>query len=187
VIALREGDRCPSDGGELRIGRSIVVGHIYQLGTRYSAPLKATFVEEDGSERLYQMGSHGIGISRILAAAVEQCHDEMGLRLPKALAPFEAVVVLANRDQELVVTAGERVYRELLEAGVDAALDDRDQTAGVKFADADLIGCPVQVVIGKRGVEAGPADHNLPAAGGRSQVPLAEAARAAMDLLATAP
>ena len=82
------------------IGRSIVVGHIYQLGTRYSAPLEATFVDEDGSERLYQMGSYGIGISRILAAAVEQFHDEMGLRLPKALAPFEVVVVLANRDQE---------------------------------------------------------------------------------------
>ena len=163
------------------------MGHIYQLGTRYSAPLQATFVDEDGSERLYQMGSHGIGISRILAAAVEQFHDEMGLRLPKALAPFEVVVVLANRDQERVVAEADRVYRELLDAGVDAALDDRDQTAGVKFADADLIGCPVQVVIGKRGVEAGTADLKLRATGERSQAPLSEAARAAMDLLATAP
>jgi len=187
VIALREGDRCPIDGGELRIGRSIVVGHIYQLGTRYSAPLQATFVDEDGSERLYQMGSHGIGISRILAAAVEQFHDDMGLRLPKALAPFEVVVVLANRDQPRVVAEAERVYRELLDAGVDAALDDRDQTAGVKFADADLIGCPVQVVIGKRGVEAGTADLKLRATGERSQAPLAEAVGAAIDLLATAP
>jgi prolyl-tRNA synthetase len=187
VIALREGDRCPVDGGELRIGRSIVVGHIYQLGTRYSAPLHATFVDEAGSERLYQMGCHGIGITRILAAAVEQFHDEMGLRLPKALAPFEVVVVLANRDQERVVAEAERVYRELLDAGVDAALDDRDQTAGVKFADADLIGCPVQVVIGKRGVEAGTADLKLRATGERSQAPLTESAGAAIDLLANAP
>ena len=187
VIALRDGDRCPIDGGELRIGRSIVVGHIYQLGTRYSAPLRATFVDEDGSERLYQMGSHGIGISRVLAAAVEQFHDEMGLRLPKALAPFEVVVVLANRDQERVVAEAERVYRELLDAGVDAVLDDRDQTAGVKFADADLIGCPVQVVIGKRGVEAGTVDLKLRATGERSQAPLTESAGAAIDLLANAP
>ena len=124
---------------------------------------------------------------RILAAAVEQFHDETGLRLPKALAPFEVVVVLANRDQERVVAEAERVYLELLDAGVDAALDDRDQTAGVKFADADLIGCPVQVVIGKRGVEAGTADLKLRATGERSQAPLAEAVGAAIDLLATAP
>jgi prolyl-tRNA synthetase len=111
----------------------------------------------------------------------------MGLRLPKALAPFEVVVVLANRDQERVVAEAERVYRELLDAGVDAALDDRDQTAGVKFADADLIGCPVQVVIGKRGVDAGTADLKLRATGERSQAPLTESAGAAIDLLANAP
>jgi prolyl-tRNA synthetase len=187
LVALRDGDRCPNDGGELRVGRSIVVGHIYQLGTRYSAPLEATFVDEDGSERLYQMGSHGIGISRILAAAVEQFHDDAGLRLPRSLAPFEIVVILANRDDERVVAEAERVYMELFEAGVEAAVDDRDATAGVKFADADLIGYPVQVVIGKRGVQAGTADLKVRATGERSQAPLAEAASAAVDLLATAP
>jgi prolyl-tRNA synthetase len=187
LVAFRDGDRCPNDGGELRVGRSIVVGHIYQLGTRYSAPLEATFVDEDGSERPYQMGSHGIGISRILAAAVEQFHDDGGLRLPRSLAPFEIVVILANRDDERVVAEAERVYAELLEAGVDAAVDDREATAGVKFADADLIGYPVQVVIGKRGVQAGTADLKVRATGERSQAPLAEAARAAVDLLATAP
>ena len=187
LVALRDGDRCPNDGGELRVGRSIVVGHIYQLGTRYSAPLEATFVDEDGSERPYQMGCHGIGISRILAAAVEQFHDDGGLRLPRSLAPFEIVVILANRDDERVVAEAERVYAELLQAGVDAAVDDREATAGVKFADADLIGYPVQVVIGKRGVQAGTADLKVRATGERSQAPLAEAARAAVDLLATAP
>jgi prolyl-tRNA synthetase len=133
------------------------------------------------------MGSHGIGISRILAAAVEQFHDEAGLRLPKALAPLEVVVLIANRDDERVVAEAERIYAELLDAGVEAAIDDREETAGVKFADADLVGYPVQVVIGKRGVQAGTADLKVRSSGERSQAPLAGAARAAMDLLATAP
>jgi prolyl-tRNA synthetase len=187
VVELRDGDRCPVDGGELRVGRAIVVGHIYQLGTHYSGPLEARFVDEDGSERPYLMGSYGIGISRIMAAAVEQFHDDAGLTLPHRLAPFEVVVVIANRDDERVVAEAERVYGELLGRGVDAVLDDREETAGVKFADADLIGYPVQVVIGKRGVEAGTADLKLRSSGERSQAPLAEAAPAAETLLGTAP
>ncbi|MGH2589477.1 MAG: proline--tRNA ligase, partial [Actinomycetota bacterium] len=186
LVALRDGDRCPVDGGELHVGRSIVVGHIYQLGTRYSAPLKATFVDEDGSERPYQMGSHGIGISRIMAAVVEQRNDEGGIVWPKALAPFEVVVIAANADDERVAAEADRVYLELRELGVDVALDDRGQTAGVKFADADLIGYPVQVVVGRRGVEAGTADLKLRATGDRSRAPLAEAAQAVVDLLAAA-
>jgi prolyl-tRNA synthetase len=187
VVALREGDRCPNDGGTLHVGRAIVVGHIYQLHTNYSGPLGARFVDEDGSERPYQMGSYGIGISRILAAAAEQYHDEGGLRLPRALAPFDAIVVMANRDDERVVAASEEVYTRMRERGVEVVLDDRDETAGVKFADADLIGYPVQVVIGKRGVRSGSADLKLRATGERSQAPLADAAQAALDLLARAP
>ena len=187
LVALRDGDRCPVDGGELRVGRSIVVGHIYQLGTRYSGPLKATFVDEDGSERPYQMGSHGIGISRILAAAAEQFHDGAGLRLPRVLAPFDIVVIAANADDERVAAEADRVYRELVERGQDVALDDREQTAGVKFADADLIGYPVQVVVGRRGIEAGTADLKLRATGERSWAELAAIGPAVVDLLATAP
>jgi prolyl-tRNA synthetase len=187
LVALRDGDRCPIDGGELRVGRSIVVGHIYQLGTRYSGPLKATFVDEDGTEQLYRMGSHGIGISRILAAAAEEYHDEDGLRLPKALAPFGAVVIVANRDDPRVVAAAERAYEELVSAGVDTCLDDREETAGVKFADADLIGHPVQVVAGKRGVEAGTVDLKQRATGERSRAPITDVASAVLELLAAAP
>ena len=187
VVALREGDRCPNDGGTLHVGRAIVIGHIYQLHTHYSAPLGARFIDEDGTEKPYLMGSYGIGISRILAAAVEQFHDAAGLTLPRHLAPFEVVVVIANRDDDRVVSQAERVYRELLDGGAEAVLDDREETAGVKFADADLIGYPVQVVIGKRGVEAGTADLKLRSTGERSQTPLADTARAAMDLLAGAP
>jgi prolyl-tRNA synthetase len=186
-VALREGDRCPNDGGRLHVGRAIVVGHIYQLHTHYSAPLGARFIDEDGTEKPYLMGSYGIGISRILAAAVEQFHDDAGLTLPRHLAPFEVLVVIANRDDERVVSEAERVYGELLDLGVEAVLDDREETAGVKFADADLIGYPVQVVIGKRGVKAGTADLKVRSTGERSQAALADAARSAMDLLATAP
>jgi prolyl-tRNA synthetase len=187
VVALREGDRCPNDGGTLHVGRAIVIGHIYQLHTHYSAPLDARFIDEDGTEKPYLMGSYGIGISRILAAAVEQFHDDAGLTLPRRLAPFEVVVVIANRDDDRVISQAERVYGELLDGGVEAVIDDREETAGVKFADADLIGYPVQVVIGKRGVEAGTADLKLRSTGKRSQTPLADTARAAMELLAGAP
>jgi prolyl-tRNA synthetase len=187
VVALREGDRCQVDGGTLHVGRAIVVGHIYQLGTIYSAPLGATFVDEDGSERHYLMGSYGIGISRILAAAVEQFHDEGGLRLPRVMAPLEVVVVIANRDDAEVVEVADRIHAELAGLGVEVALDDREETAGVKFADADLIGYPVQVVVGRRGIAAGTVDLKLRATGERSQVPIAEGAGAIVDLLAAAP
>lgn len=187
VVEFREGDRCPVDGGELSVNRSIVVGHIYQLGTQYSEPLGARFSDADDVERPYVMGSYGIGITRIAAAAVEQRHDENGIVWSKALAPFEVVVVIATRDHEVAVAEAERIYADLRELGVDVAIDDRDETAGVKFADADLIGYPVQVVVGKRGLQSGTVDLKLRATGEKTQAPLAEAAAAAVDLLAIAP
>jgi prolyl-tRNA synthetase len=187
VVEIREGDRCPNDGGELRVGRAIVVGHIYQLGTNYSEPLGARFVDEDGAERPYVMGSYGIGISRILAAAVEQNHDEAGLKWPKVMAPFDAVIVVANGDDSAVAAAAETIYTDLRAAGVDAAIDDRDVAAGVKFNDADLIGYPVQVVVGRRGVGAGSVDLKLRATGERSRVPLDDAVQATRTLLERAP
>jgi prolyl-tRNA synthetase len=187
LVEIHPGDRCPNDGGELRVGRSIVVGHIYQLGTVYSEPLKATFADEDGIERPYVMGSYGVGISRILAAAAEQFHDDAGLRWPKALAPFEAVVILANHDNPAAASQAERIYGELSSAGVRVLLDDREERAGVKFADADLIGHPVQLVVGKRGIDAGTVDLKLRASGERTTAPLMEAVQAAVDLLGSAP
>ena len=186
VVQAVEGDLCPIDGGVLRQARSIVVGHIYQLGTKYSEPLKATFIDEDGIERPYVMGCYGIGISRILAAVAEQFHDEAGLKWPKALAPFEAVVIPTNMDQPAVVEAGERIYAELAEAGIEVVLDDREATAGVKFADADLVGYPLQVVAGKRGIESGTADLKVRSTGDRSQAPLSEVTGAVRDLLSSA-
>ncbi len=187
VVEFREGDRCPIDGGTLRIGRSIVVGHIYQLGTKYSEPLGARFVDEDGTEKPYVMGSYGIGFGRIMATTVEQRHDDVGMVWPKVLAPFEVVIVIATRDHDATVAEAERIYEELRGRGVDVVIDDREQSAGVKFADADLIGYPVQVVVGKRGLEAGTVDLKLRATGDKTQAPIAEASAAVVDLLATAP
>jgi prolyl-tRNA synthetase len=133
------------------------------------------------------MGSYGIGFGRIMATTVEQRHDDAGMVWPKVLAPFEVVVVLATRDHEGAVAEAERIYVELRERAVDVVIDDREQSAGVKFADADLIGYPVQVVVGKRGVEAGTVDLKLRATGDKTQAPLADAASAVVDLLATAP
>ncbi|HEV8564516.1 MAG TPA: proline--tRNA ligase [Actinomycetota bacterium] len=187
LVQIREGDVCPKDGGELHLDRSIVVGHIFQLGTYYSEPLRAAFVDEDGAERFYQMGCYGIGISRVMAAAAEQYHDDAGLRWPRALAPYEVAVILANQDDPRVIEEAERIYRELVERGVEAVLDDREDRAGVKFADADLVGYPVQVVVGKKGVAAGTVDLKLRATGDRSTALLAGATGAIVDLLARAP
>jgi prolyl-tRNA synthetase len=185
LVQIREGDRCPVDGGRLEIGRSIVVGHIYQLGTNYSAPLEATFQDEDGSQKPYVMGSYGIGITRILAATVEQHHDDAGMIWPKLLAPYEVAVIMANADAPAVTEEAERIYRELGEMGIEAVLDDREERAGVKFADADLVGYPVQVVVGSRGLEAGTVDLKARATGARTKAPLAEAAQAIAHVLSS--
>jgi prolyl-tRNA synthetase len=187
VAQVRAGDPCPRCGGRLQLAKGIVLGHTYQLGTRYSKPLKATFVDEDGTEQPYQMGCYGIGLTRILPAAVEQASDEAGLKLPKALAPYDVVVVPTNMDVAAVVEAAERLYGELRAGGVEVVLDDREESAGVKFADADLIGYPVQVVIGKRGIESGSVDLKVRATGLREKAPLDTAVAAAKDLLASAP
>ena len=133
------------------------------------------------------MGCYGMGITRIVAAAAEQFHDDAGLRWPKALAPFEAVVIPTNMDQRAVVETAERLYDGLRDRGVEVVLDDRDATAGVKFADADLIGYPIQVVVGTRGLDGGTVDLKLRASGARSHAGVAEGVDAAAALLGEAP
>jgi prolyl-tRNA synthetase len=188
VVQVRPGDPCPICGGRLEVSRGIVVGHTYQLGTRYSKALDATFVDEDGAARHYLMGCYGIGIGRIVASAAEQFRDDAGLKWPKALAPFDAVVIPTNMDHPGVVEAAERIYTELQERDLDVVIDDRDDTAGVKFADADLIGYPIQVVVGKRGVESDSIDLKVRATGERMQRPPTDVARfVAEDLLPRVP
>jgi prolyl-tRNA synthetase len=150
----QESDRCPECGGALRFATAIEVGHIFKLGTRYSVPLDATFLDEDGSEKPLIMGSYGIGPGRIMAAAVEQQHDENGIRWPAAIAPYDVhVVVLPGVEEQ-----GEEAARVLSDAGYDVLFDDRDLRAGEKFADADLLGMPLRVTVGKKTLDDGMVD-----------------------------
>jgi prolyl-tRNA synthetase len=150
----REGDACPNCGGRLRFQTAIEVGHIFKLGTRYSVPMGATFLDEDGSEKPVVMGSYGIGPGRIMAAAVEQSHDENGIVWPAALAPYDVQVVTLPGAEEIGLQAAEAFSA----AGYDVLLDDRAARPGEKFADADLIGCPVRVTAGKKSLEDGKVD-----------------------------
>jgi len=151
---LNEGDRCPICGGALHFQTAIEVGHIFKLGTKYSEPLGARVVDEDGKERTIVMGSYGIGLGRVMAAAVEQHHDENGIIWPRELAPYDAHVVALPGAEAVALQAAEA----LSAAGYDVLLDDRDARAGEKFADADLIGCPIRVTAGKKSLEDGKVD-----------------------------
>jgi len=149
-----ESDVCPKCGGALRFQTAIEVGHIFKLGTFYSVPLGATFLDEDGKEKPLIMGSYGVGVTRTMAAVAEQRRDEHGLTWPAAVAPYDVhVVALPGLDQK-----GKEVAGALEEVGFSVLLDDRDQRAGEKFADADLIGCPTRVTVGKKTLEDGAVD-----------------------------
>ena len=151
-----EGDPTPGGTGTLSIARGIEVGHIFQLGSKYSEAMNATVQAPDGSNHVMQMGCYGIGITRIVGAAIEQNHDDNGIIWPAPLAPFDVVLVPINMHRsEAVREAAETLYGELQDLGFDVLLDDRDARPGVKFADAELIGIPHRVVIGDRGLENG--------------------------------
>ena len=154
----REGDTCPRCGGAVRFQTAIEVGHIFKLGTRYSVPLDATFLDEDGTEKHLVMGSYGIGPGRVMAAAVEQFHDGHGIRWPAALAPYDVHVLALAGGAEEVAARAEEVAAALDEAGYDVLLDDRDARPGEKFADADLVGCPLRLTVGRRSLEDGAVD-----------------------------
>jgi prolyl-tRNA synthetase len=150
----KEGDRCPNCGGALRFQTAIEVGHIFKLGTNYSEPLGARVLDEDGKERPVVMGSYGIGPARVMAAAVEQQHDDNGIIWPRELAPYDIHIVALPGADEIAGQAAET----LSNAGYDVLLDDRDARAGEKFADADLIGCPIRITAGKKSLEDGKVD-----------------------------
>jgi prolyl-tRNA synthetase len=148
-----EGDACPRCGGALRFQAAIEVGHIFKLDTRYSEPLGALYLDESGKERPIFMGSYGIGPGRTMAAAVEQNYDESGMAWPASLAPYRVHVVAIEAAGEEAVSIAERISGELETAGVEVLLDDRDRRPGEKFADSDLIGCPVRITVGKKTLE----------------------------------
>lgn len=155
---VEAGDPCPVCRGTLLSARGIEVGQIFKLGTKYSEAMEATFLDEHGKKQYMVMGCYGIGITRTMAASVEQNYDEKGIIWPMSIAPFQVVVVpVSNKDGEQM-KAAQTIYRQLSEQGMEVILDDRDERAGVKFADADLIGYPLRVTVGKKTVQEGTVD-----------------------------
>jgi len=155
IRSVNEGEACPQDGcaGKLAVGKAVEVGHIFKLGYKYTESMGARVLDENGKEVTPIMGSYGIGIERILTAAIEQSNDKNGFWLPASIAPFNVVVTVTNMTDPLLREAGEKLACELEAAGLDVLLDDRDERAGVKFKDADLVGIPCRINVGKKVVE----------------------------------
>jgi prolyl-tRNA synthetase len=152
---------CPQCGGFLEEKRGIEVGHIFQLGTKYSEPMKAYFVDRDGKEKPLVMGCYGIGIGRTMAAAIEANHDEKGICWPISLAPYEVVVIPVNMKKEGHRQAAEELYGKLCRSGFEAVIDDREESAGYKFTEADLIGFPLHIIVGERMERSGRVEIKL--------------------------
>lgn len=171
---VREGDPCPLCGRPLQLQRGIEVGHIFKLGTKYSTPMGCTFLDATGREQPMIMGCYGLGIGRTVAAAVEQNHDQAGIIWPLPLAPFEVEVLSLNPDSTEVARTAESLYGDLQAAGVEVLYDDRDERSGVKFKDADLIGIPVRVIVGKKGLEQGQVEISLRRYSDKRPVPVQE-------------
>lgn len=154
LLLVREGDICPKCGEQLKMERGIEVGNIFQLGTKYSSALDSNFLDENGKEKPFVMGCYGIGVSRSVAAVVEQYHDENGIIWPLVVAPYHVIITVVNTKDESQVNLGEKLYQELGVLGVEVIIDDRNERAGVKFKDRDLIGIPIRITVGKKAGES---------------------------------
>jgi prolyl-tRNA synthetase len=181
----RPGDPCAQCSGDLEGARVIEVGNIFQLGLKYSVPMGATFLDEDGKERPIVMGSYGIGLARIAAAAVEQHHDDNGIIWPASIAPFQVHLLVMRSSDEVQRGLADDLYAMLSSEGFEVVLDDREMSPGIKFKDADLLGCPAQVVVGKRAGE-GVVELKQRSGGERRDVAVADLAGTLTELLARA-
>ncbi len=180
----KEGDPCPEcASGRLSSARGIEAGHIFQLGTKYSEAMGATFVSEEGELRPYIMGCYGIGVSRLVAAAIEQHHDGDGIIWPVSIAPFEVEIIPLKLEDDDIKSAAEGIYGELASKGVEVLLDDRTESPGKKFADADLIGIPVQLIIGPRTLRAGNAEIKIRSTSKRKEAKIEDAADECVRIL----
>ena len=171
VRTVEAGDLAP-DGSAITIEKAIEVGNIFKLGTRYSEPLGATYLDPDGKAQPIVMGSYGIGPARILAAAIEQRADEKGIVWPRAIAPWEVEVVALGKKGEETLEVADRIYGELSEQGFRVLLDDRDKGPGEKLTDAELLGCPLRIVVGRRTLAEGEVEAQLRASGEQSRLPV---------------
>ncbi len=176
IAAARAGDCCPRCGSEMRTSRGVEVGNIFQLGTKYTEALGGDYLDANGKVQPVIMGSYGIGVGRLLACVAEEHHDENGFVWPVSVAPFEVMITLLAKGEGEAQTAAEAIYADLTERGIDVLLDDRRENPGVKFNDADLIGIPVRLTVGDRGLKNGVVEFKLRRDSERGEVPLAEAA-----------
>ncbi len=172
LVVVKPGDRCPKCGLELQGARGIEVSQVFKLGDKYSRAMGATFMDEDGKERPFLMGCYGVGVSRTLAAVVEQHNDENGICWPISIAPAHVCVVPLTVKDDLVQPAAEKLAAELSDLGLEVVIDDRKERAGVKFAEADLMGWPLQVIVGKRGLAEGKVEIKRRATGERRDISL---------------
>jgi prolyl-tRNA synthetase len=186
IRVASDGDKCPKcEGGTLSSTRGIEVGHVFMLGTKYSEAMNATFVDSDGKIKPFIMGCYGIGIGRTVAAAIEQNHDENGMIFPKSLAPFEVTVLPLKIKDEEIRSAAEQIYSELIEAGYEAIIDDRDVGPGFKFKDAELIGIPIIVAVGPRTIKDGEAEVKVRNTGDSRNIKLKVVVKEIQELLSS--
>jgi prolyl-tRNA synthetase len=172
IRVIRAGDNCPRCGKAVSFHKGIEVGHVFKLGTKYSAAMDAGYLSEKGAKAPFIMGCYGIGVSRVVAAAIEQCHDDNGIIWPAALAPFQVAVLALNASEPKLMEAAEKIYKDLTAKGVDVLFDDRDQRAGVKFKDADLLGLPWRVTVGEKKLAEGKVELKARTGAAAEDVPL---------------
>ena len=181
---MTEGDCCPKCGAPVNIMRGIEVGQVFELGTKYSESLQATFLDQDGKAKPFYMGCYGIGVTRTMAAIIEQYHDEHGIMWPVAVAPYKIAVLPLNMKDEEMASVATDLYETFLAQTPDVVLDDRKERAGVKFNDADLIGYPVQVVVGKDTKTNGTVEVKVRRTGVKEIVPKEQAVARVQEILA---
>ncbi|MDR9502262.1 MAG: proline--tRNA ligase [Desulfurivibrionaceae bacterium] len=184
IRKVTDRDRCLLCGGELELTRGIEVGHIFKLGTKYSLAMKATFLDDQGAETPFVMGCYGIGVSRVVAAAIEQHHDKDGIKLPAAIAPVQALLLNLSPQDAEITQAAEDIYQELRTRNIEVILDDRDERPGSKFKDADLIGMPLRITVGKSFSRQGLIEIRQRADGQTRTIPLQETVATVMELIA---
>ena len=180
---VKDGDLCPRCNGTLRVYKGIEVGHVFKLGTKYSESLKATYLDENGKERFIVMGCYGIGVGRTVAASIEQNHDKNGIIWPMPIAPFQAIILSLNMKNKDVVNTSENIYQTLRGSGIEVLLDERDERPGIKFKDADLIGIPIQIIIGEKNLKEGKVEIKIRKDGKRIVAPLSDMEKQVKELI----
>ena len=183
IRMVKGGDLCSRCNGTLRVYKGIEVGHVFKLGTKYSESLKATYLDENGKEKLIVMGCYGIGVGRTVAASIEQNHDDNGIIWPMPIAPFQAIILSLNMKNTDVVNTSENIYQTLRGSGIEVLLDERDERPGIKFKDADLIGMPIHIIIGEKNLKEGKAEIKIRKSNKRIIVPVSDMEKQVRELI----